>query len=106
MHLYNRWHLCAIKKDTATHGPSILALAQNILELAQDMTKYFQANHMVAPTFALDSQDPADTAEYRNLHAPLKTSPEDLQCLVDGTQKRLRTFCCTGHHLGAHAGRW
>lgn len=56
----------AIQANTAVQGPSILALAQNILELTQDMTKYFQANNLVAPTFALDFQDPPDTAEYRN----------------------------------------
>lgn len=91
----------ATKDNTAVHGPSILALAHNILEITQDMTKYFQANNLVAPTFALDSQDPPDTAEYRDLHATLKTSLEDLQRLIDGPRKWLRTFCCTGYDLGA-----
>lgn len=88
---------------TAIRGPSssILALAQNILELTQDMTKYFQANNLAAPTFELDSQDPPDTPEYRHLHATLKTSLEDLQRLVDGPRKWLRAFCCTGYDLGA-----
>ena len=87
--------------NTAVHGPSILALAHNILKVTEDMTKYFQANNLVAPTFALDSQDPPDTAEYRDLHAKLKTSLEDLQRLIDGPKKWLRTFCCTGYDLGA-----
>ncbi|KXX82903.1 Sterigmatocystin 8-O-methyltransferase [Madurella mycetomatis] len=80
---------------------SILGLAQNILELSQDMSKYFQANNLVAPTFALDSRDPPDTPEYRRLHAALKTSLEDLQRLIDGPRKWLRIFCCTGYDLGA-----
>lgn len=80
---------------------SILGLAQDILALSQDMTKYFQSNNLVAPTFALDSQDPPDTPEYRLLHASLKTSLEDLQRLIDGPRKWLRVFCCTGYDLGA-----
>ncbi|KAI9690327.1 MAG: hypothetical protein M1822_009288 [Bathelium mastoideum] len=89
--------------NSATQGssPSILALAQNILELTQDMTKYFHANNLVAPTFALDSQDPPNTPEYRRLHATLKSSLEDLQLLIDGPRKWLRAFCCTGYDLGA-----
>jgi hypothetical protein len=80
---------------------SILGLAQNILELTQDMSKYFQANNLVAPTFALDSQDPPDTPEYRRIHAALKTSLEDLLRLIDGPRKWWRQFCCTGYDLGA-----
>ena len=93
----------ADQANTAVQGPSssILALAQNMLELTQDMTKYFQANNLAAPTFALDSQDPPDTPEYRRLHATLKTSLEDLQRLIDGPRKWLRAFCCTGYDLGA-----
>ena len=90
-----------IKENSAANGPSILGLAQNILELTQEMSKYFQANNLAAPTFALDSQDPPDTTEYRGLHASLKTSLEDLQRLIDGPRKWLRTFCCTGYDLGA-----
>ena len=79
----------ADQANTAVQGPSssILALAQNILELTQDITKYFQANNLAAPTFALDSEDPPDTPEYRRLHATLKTSLEDLQRLIDGPRK-------------------
>ncbi len=80
---------------------SVLGLGQNILELSQEMSKYFQANNLTAPTFALDSPDPPDTPEYRRLHATLKTSLEDLQRLIDGPRKWLRVFCCTGYDLGA-----
>lgn len=93
----------ADQANTTVQGPSssILALAQNILELTQDITKYLQANNLAAPTFALDSQDPPDTPEYCRLHATLKTSLEDLQRLIDGPRKWLRAFCCTGYDLGA-----
>lgn len=80
---------------------SVLGLGQNILELSQEMTKYFQAHNLAAPTFALHSQDPPDTPEYRRLHASLKTCLEDLQRLIDGPRKWLRVFCCTGYDLGA-----
>lgn len=79
---------------------SILDLAQNVLGLTQDLTTYLQANNLTAPTFALDSQDPPDTPEYRRLHASLRTSLEDLQRLIDGPRKWLRAFCCTGYDLG------
>lgn len=92
-----------IKNSSVVQGEStsILALAQNILDLTQDMTKYFQANNLVAPTFSLDSQDPPDTPEYRRIHANLKTSLEDLSRLIDGPRKWLRAFCCSGYDLGA-----
>ncbi|KAL8780234.1 MAG: hypothetical protein Q9213_006556 [Squamulea squamosa] len=93
----------AVPANTTVQGPSpsILALAQNVLELTQSMTIYLQANNLAAPTFALDSHDPPDTPEYRHLHATLKTSLEDLQRLIDGPRKWLRAFCCTGYDLGA-----
>lgn len=91
----------ADQATTSVQDTSILALAQNILELTQDMTKYIQANNLTAPTFALDSQDPPATPEYRNLHATLKTSLEDLSRLIDGPRKWLRAFCCTGYDLAA-----
>ena len=92
-----------IKNSSVAQGEStsILALAQNILDLTQDMTKYFQANNLVAPTFSLDSLDPPDTPEYRRIHANLKTSLEDLSRLIDGPRKWLRAFCCSGYDLGA-----
>jgi hypothetical protein len=91
----------ATQVNAAIPGPSILALAQNIFDLTQDVSKYLQASNLTAPTFALDSQDPPDTPEYRSLHATLKTSLEDLQRLINGPRKWLRTFCCTGYDLGA-----
>lgn len=89
------------QNTTTVQGPSILALAQNILELTQDMTKYLQVNGIAAPTFALDSGDPPNTPEYRKIHASLKTNLEDLSRLIDGPRKWLREFCCSGYDLGA-----
>ncbi|KAK1595302.1 O-methyltransferase [Colletotrichum navitas] len=88
----------AVAQDPSS---SILGLAQDVLELTQDMTKYFQANNIAAPTFALSSQDPPDTPDYRRLHASLKSRLEDLLHLIDGPSKWLRAFCCTGYDLGA-----
>jgi O-methyltransferase domain len=88
------------QSKTAVQGESILSLAQNILDLTQYLTKYLQANGLAAPTFALDSQDPPDTEEYRTIHATLRTSLEDLSRLIDGPRKWLRAFCCTGYDLG------
>lgn len=97
----NGRHNGTIETIVQPASPTILGLAQNILELTQDMSKYFQANNLVAPTFALASTDPPATPEYRRLHASLKTSLEDLSRLIDGPSKWLREFCCTGYDLGA-----
>ncbi|KAJ2988124.1 hypothetical protein NUW58_g4140 [Xylaria curta] len=93
----------ASQEMTATQSSSlsILALAQEILERTQDMTKFFQANNLLSPSFALGSDDPPNNPEYRRLHADLKTSLEDLLRLIDGPRRWLRTFCCTGYDLGA-----
>ena len=91
----------AIQAKNAVQGASILALAQKTVELTQDMTKYFLAINLVAPTFALDCHDPPDTPEYRGLHAIQKTSLEDLQRLIDGPRNWLRASCCTSYNLGA-----
>jgi hypothetical protein len=65
------------------------------------MTNYFQANNCPAPSFNLDAEDPHVAPEYRRLHSDLKSSLEDLQRLIDGPQKWLRAFCCTGYDLSA-----
>lgn len=93
----------ANQADIVVQGtsPSILALAQNVLELTQSMTEYLQANNLVEPSFALDSKDPPDTPEYRHIHANLRASLEDLSRLIDGPRKWLRAFCCSGYDLGA-----
>lgn len=84
-----------------TPSTSVLGLAQNILETSQGMTKYFQANSIAAPTFALDSLDPPETPEYRRLQTDLMSSLEDLQRLVDGPKRWLRYFCFTCYDLSA-----
>lgn len=89
------------KKNATGQNLSILALAEDILEQTKGITKYLQANNLTAPTFALNSPDPPETPEYRELHNSLKTSLEDLQRLVDGPRRWLRAFCCTGYDLGA-----
>lgn len=83
------------------NDPTILALAQNILAVTQDMTKYLHTNKLPIPSFELGSEDPPATTEYQRLHASLATSLEDLQRLIDGPRRWLRTFCCTGYDLGA-----
>ncbi|KAH7635581.1 S-adenosyl-L-methionine-dependent methyltransferase [Sordaria sp. MPI-SDFR-AT-0083] len=88
--------------ENDSSSPSILALAQNILSVAQDITKYLQVNKFPEPSFSLESQDPPhENPEYRRLHASLKANLEDLQLLIDGPRKWLRAFCCTGYDLGA-----
>ncbi|KAI0438848.1 S-adenosyl-L-methionine-dependent methyltransferase [Xylaria telfairii] len=82
-------------------NPSILDLAETILEQTKSITKYFATNNLTEPTFAVDSSDVPDTPGYWALHSSLKASLEDLQRLVDGPGKFLRTFCCTGYDLGA-----
>ena len=80
----------------------LLTLADKIVRQTQSITEYLQANHYAAPTFAAGSSEPPETPEYQALHSSLKTSLEDLQRLVDGPRKHLRTFCCLGYDLAAY----
>ncbi|KAI0534671.1 O-methyltransferase [Xylaria digitata] len=81
--------------------PSLLSLAQSILETTQGIVRYLDTNSLEPLSFALRAGDPPDTPEYRQLHAVLKDSLEDLSRLIDGPRRWLRSFCCTGYDLGA-----
>ncbi|KAI0402315.1 S-adenosyl-L-methionine-dependent methyltransferase [Xylaria palmicola] len=82
-------------------NPSPLELAEDILQQTKHIVKYLEEHHLGQPTFSADSPLVPDTSEYQALHNSIKTSLEDLQRLVDGPNKFLRTFCCTGYDLGA-----
>ncbi|KAI0394194.1 S-adenosyl-L-methionine-dependent methyltransferase [Xylariaceae sp. FL0594] len=80
-------------------GASILALAEDVLEQAKAITKYYQSNNLAAPTFAVDSSAPPTTPEYQVLQSSLKTTIEDLQRLVEGPRKYLRSLAAQTYDL-------
>ncbi|KAI4289202.1 MAG: hypothetical protein L6R35_001528 [Caloplaca aegaea] len=80
----------------------LLSLANNIVRQTQAVTEYLETNNYPTPTFAAGSSEPPETPEYQALYNSLKTSLEDLQSLVDGPRKHLRTFSCLGYDLAAY----
>ncbi|KAI0102814.1 S-adenosyl-L-methionine-dependent methyltransferase [Nemania sp. FL0031] len=82
-------------------GVSLLALAESILEQTKAITKYFQANSLVAPTFTPGAPQLPSTDEYLKLQSSLRTSLEDLQWLISGPQRYLRSLATLGYDIAA-----
>ncbi|ETS86664.1 hypothetical protein PFICI_00492 [Pestalotiopsis fici W106-1] len=82
-------------------GASILELAENILEQTKGITKYLQANNLAAPTFSVNSSDPPATEQYQALQSSLRESLEDLQRLIDGPRRFLRSFAAYTYDLAS-----
>jgi hypothetical protein len=89
-----------ISKGSA-QGASLLELAENILQKTKDITKYYQANNLAAPTFSLQSAAPPPDPAYEALQSGLKGTLEDLQRLVDGPRGYLRSFAAQTYDLAA-----
>ncbi|KAI0535678.1 S-adenosyl-L-methionine-dependent methyltransferase [Xylaria digitata] len=84
-----------------SQGSSVLSLAEDILEQAKAITHCYQANNVAVPTFPLQSSDPPTTPEYQSLQNDLRTSIEDLQRLVEGPRKFLRSFAAQVYDLAS-----
>ncbi|RYC65176.1 hypothetical protein CHU98_g1043 [Xylaria longipes] len=80
-------------------GASLLTLAENVLKQTEDIVAYLRANNLPEPTFAVDSNPTPETAEYLALQSGLTDSLEDLQHLVEGPRKFLRSICVLGFEL-------
>ena len=80
----------------------LLDLANNIVRQTQGITEYLKSNNHPTPTFAAGSGETPETAEYQALRSSLKTSLQDLERLVDGPRKHLRTFLRLGYDLAAY----
>ncbi|KAI0898721.1 S-adenosyl-L-methionine-dependent methyltransferase [Annulohypoxylon nitens] len=90
------------KNQSTAHGDtSLLALAENILEQTKVFTRYLQSNNLAEPTFSLRSSEPPVTDEYLELQSSLRTSLEDLQRLVDGPRRFLRSCLGMGYDITA-----
>ncbi|KAJ2995406.1 hypothetical protein NUW58_g1278 [Xylaria curta] len=78
---------------------SLLTLAEDVLKQTQDIVTYLRANNIPEPTFAVDSDPTPESAEYSALQSSLTASLEDLQRLVEGPRKFLRSVCLLGLEL-------
>lgn len=87
--------------EYAIGTPSLLDLARNIVDQTTRISQYLENNKHAPPTFAPDSSEPPQTPEYLALHSSLKTSLEDLERLIDGPRRSLRSFVCQGNDLAA-----
>ncbi|KAI0099533.1 S-adenosyl-L-methionine-dependent methyltransferase [Daldinia grandis] len=88
-------------EGTTSGGVPFLTLAENILEQTKAMTNYFQANNLAVPTFSLRPDEPTATDEYLKLQSGLRTTIEDLQRLVEGPRRFLRSFTTLGYDIAA-----
>lgn len=85
-----------------TNGTTdLVTLANNIAAQTASLATYLKDNHLAPPSFAADSSELPETAEYLAVHSSLTTSLEDLQRLVDGPKRSLRSFVCQGNDLAA-----
>lgn len=89
------------QQNGATGVTSLLALAQSLLKQTENIVEYLQANNLPEPTFAVDSKPIPETPEYLGLQSSLTDSLEDLQRLVEGPSKFLRSVCVLGFELAA-----
>ena len=87
--------------NCAKGSTDLLTLANNILQQTTSIVSYLKNNNIAPPTFAADSTEPPETAKYLALHGSLKTSLEDLDRLIDGPKRSLRSFVCQGNDLAA-----
>ncbi|KAI1095503.1 S-adenosyl-L-methionine-dependent methyltransferase [Rostrohypoxylon terebratum] len=88
-------------ESTARSGTSLLALAEKILEQTKTFTGYLQSNNLAEPTFSPRSSEPPATDEYLELQTSLRTSLEDLQRLVEGPRRYLRSCIGMGYDIMA-----
>ncbi|KAI0965551.1 S-adenosyl-L-methionine-dependent methyltransferase [Xylaria arbuscula] len=88
-----------IRDDAA--GPSLLTIAEDVLKRTEEIVAYLRANNIPEPTFAVNSHLPPETPEYLALQSGLTDSIEDLQHLVEGPRKFLRSACVLGFELAA-----
>ncbi|KAI1348227.1 S-adenosyl-L-methionine-dependent methyltransferase [Xylaria sp. FL0043] len=80
---------------------SLVILAENILEQTKAMSKCFQANNLTMPTFSPRSSQYPTTDDFLQLQSSLRTSLEDLQRLVEGPRKYLRSLTTMGYDIAA-----
>jgi hypothetical protein len=81
--------------------PSILTLAEGILEDTKKVISYLKAANAALPTFS-PAAEPLPTApDFQQLQNRLKTQLEDLQLLVDGPSRFYRYFLVSGYEIAA-----
>ncbi|KAI1275965.1 S-adenosyl-L-methionine-dependent methyltransferase [Xylaria sp. FL0933] len=80
---------------------SLVILAENILEQTKAMSRCFQANNLTMPTFSPRSSQYPATDDFLQLQSSLRTSLEDLQRLVEGPRKYLRSLTTMGYDIAA-----
>ncbi|KAI1407921.1 S-adenosyl-L-methionine-dependent methyltransferase [Hypoxylon sp. FL1857] len=89
------------KMSNTMETPSILGLAESILNKAKEISNYIEIKNATPPSFSANSSFPPDTAEYRELQGGLRTSLEDLQRLVDGPARFYRHWLMHGYEMAA-----
>jgi hypothetical protein len=82
-------------------GTDLVTLADTVASQTRSIAEYLQSNNIPQPTFEAGSATLPNTAEYVALYNGLKTALQDLERLVDGPKRWLRSFVCQGYDLAA-----
>ncbi|ROT40785.1 O-methyltransferase [Sodiomyces alkalinus F11] len=88
-------------RNGAAPTTDLVTLADNIASQTKAIAQYLEANNVEPPSFSPASSQLPNTAEYVALYNSLKTSLQDLERLVDGPKRWLRSFVCQGNDLAA-----
>lgn len=90
------------QSNGASHATAdLVSLADTVATQTRAISDYLNSNNIAAPSFAPGHGDLPNTAEYVALYNSLKTALQDLERLVDGPKRWLRSFVCQGYDLAA-----
>ncbi|KAL2201530.1 S-adenosyl-L-methionine-dependent methyltransferase [Corynascus similis CBS 632.67] len=81
--------------------PSLLALAEGILENTKQVISYLKSSNAALPTFSPSAEPLPTTPDFQQLQTNLRTQLEDLQLLVDGPARFYRYFLVSGYEIAA-----
>lgn len=82
--------------------PNLIDLANSIFQQTTTLSLYLDKINHAHPSFAPNSPEPPQTPVYLELYSTLKSTLEDLQDLIDGPRRSLRSFVCQGNDLAAY----
>ncbi|KAI1177723.1 S-adenosyl-L-methionine-dependent methyltransferase [Nemania sp. FL0916] len=90
-----------ISPSGSSEDVSMLMLAEDVLEQTKAVTQYLKHNGFAAPTFSPNSNLPPVTDEYMQLQNRLRSTIDDLQQLIDGPRRFLRSITTMGYDIAA-----
>ena len=90
------------RNTMAAYRPDLLSLAQQVLQLTEQIVHYYDQVQAPKPNFDATSPAVLDSAVYEALRVPLNEAANDLIRIVNGPKSFLRSFLCTHFDLAAY----